>query len=201
MNQGRRTYLAGAAAFAASFALPASAQTNNLAVAKLMLFTCPVCRAAESLDHWAAQTLRKDVPFVRAAIPPTDIEVDARERYYYAAREQGAAVERAVIDALYKGSQDRQLPLSDDAQCYAWLQSTVTVPVDWFRLREAAAGAEAKASVRRALRLIGMSGATEVPTYLVLRNGEVVQTIAPSGSLNDQRRDLDAVFDKLKLKG
>jgi len=199
MMLARRTLLIGAAAAAAASALPAQG-ADRFAVAKLMLFTCPVCRAAENMDAWAAQVLRKDVPLVRAPIPPESMEVDARERYYYAVREQGPTAEQAVIAALYKGTQDRQLPLSDDAQCYAWLQSAVSVPIDWLRLRERAAGVEARESVRRALRLAATAGATEVPTYLILRNGALVQTIFPAASLNEQRRELDAAFEKLKLK-
>lgn len=156
--------------------------THAADVVKIMNFTCPVCRASENLD----QSIRDAVAenggrFVAAPIPSDDTS-GARERTYYAARGQGAAVEAAVRKSLYKGSQDMQMPLDDDAQTVAWLEDDLTngpVKVEFKSLVQSASSPDAYGALGRAARLAVQSGAQALPTYIVMKNNRIVAAFDP----------------------
>lgn len=180
------------AAFGALMVLLApAAHAAPVDVVKIINFSCPVCRASESLDN----SIRDAVSvtgghFVPAPIPPDDSTGGARERVYYAARDLDPPHEPDIRTSLFKGAQDMQMSLSDVPQTVAWLeddlgaQMTINGPV----LQEKAESPEAQASLGKAARLVMSSGAQALPTYIILKQGAIVGTL-----------DLDTIQNKSLL--
>lgn len=174
-----------------------AAHATPVDVVKIMNFSCPVCRASESLDT----SIRDAVGatgghFVPAPVPSDDSTGGARERVYYAARDLQPDAESAVRTSLFKGSQDMQMAFTDVPQAVAWLQDDIgaTVSLNWAQLSINADGDPANASLARAARLAVSSGAQAFPTYILLRQGTVVGVLDPDSIPNKSLLNLrDAV--------
>jgi hypothetical protein len=156
------------------------AHATPVDVVKILNFSCPVCRASESLDN----SIRDAVAatggrFVPAPIPPDESTGGARERVYYAARDMDPNDEPAIRTSLFKGSQDMQMSLSDVPQTVAWLEDDIgaQVKLNGQQLQANAEGPAAQAALGKAARLVMTSGAQALPTYIVLRQGTIVGTL------------------------
>jgi hypothetical protein len=182
---------------AAMLTTAVSAHAAPVDVVKVLNFSCPVCRASESLDSSIQDAVRATGGrFVPAPIPPDATTDGARERVYYAARDMAPAAEAVLRTSLFKGAQDMQMSLSDVPQTVAWLEDDLNsqVTVNWTQLQEQANGPAARQSLGKAVRLALKSGAQALPTYIVLKQGAIVGTLDPDSTPNKSLLNLrDAV--------
>lgn len=163
-------------------------------VVKIINFSCPVCRASESLDISIRDAVSASGGhFVPAPIPPDETS-GARERVYYASRNQGSQVEELVRRSIYHGVQDLEMPLDDNAQTTSWLEDDLTngpVKVNFTQLIQDADSADAAQALARAARLALRGGVQALPAYLVLKNNQIIAAFDPqsagSGSLLNLR--------------
>lgn len=155
------------------------ASKNELIVVKALLFTCPVCRETEAFDA----TIEREVRAVGGRFIPAPLPTGsaARERIYYAARDMAPQVEKALRVSLYKGTQDAGLPLADDVQVMVWLQTDLgsQLNVDWTKVIEKANEGEAHAAIGRAARLALSATVSDTPTYIFIKDGDIVETVDP----------------------
>jgi len=168
--------------FFAIFTFLLSTQAFAVDVVKIMNFSCPVCRASESLDESIKDALVKsNGSFVPAPLPATDSS-SARESVYYASRLQGPRIEALVRKSLYKGAQDMEMPLEDVAQTTAWLEDDLTagpVAINWEQLVQDADSPQIASAIGRAARVALKAGAQKLPTYVVLKNNQVIGAFDP----------------------
>lgn len=170
-----RAWLAGLALVAVAASAASAGVASPVSIVKVLSFGCPVCRASETHDSDLKLAARlQGGKFAYAAMPPSREEV-ARELAYYAARDLG--YEAQARQSLYKGSQDRGLPLSDPIQASVWLQDDIGI--DGSTLTQGITGAKAREALDRALGLAAQGGVQRLPTYLLVRDGVVVATVAP----------------------
>ena len=205
MNRLRRNLTKGFIALSlAAGALPAfavTAQKHTVDVVKVMAFSCPFCRAAESQDRVIEDLVTsKGGRFVWAPIPTDASESGAKERVYYASRTVSRALSDKVKDAFYKGMQDQNVQLAEMPQVYAWLQTQLGDLTDaqLQALFDKAQGDDAKRSLGRAAQIAVTAGANVTPTYVIFVDGKSVTSLDPNtvsgGSLSALR---DAVIDRV----
>jgi hypothetical protein len=175
----KRAQLLAAAGVVAALLAPV-AHATPVDVVKVINFSCPVCRASESLDN----SIRDAVSatgghFVPAPIPPDNSTGGARERVYYAARDMDPNHEPVIRASMFKGAQDMQMSLSDVPQTVAWLEDDIgtQVNLDGTQLQANAEGQAAQISLGKAARLVISSGAQALPTYIILKQGSIVGTL------------------------
>jgi 2-hydroxychromene-2-carboxylate isomerase len=153
----------------------AASAASPVSIVKVLSFGCSVCRASETHDAELKTAARlHGGQFAYAAMPPS-LETPARELAYYAARDMGH--EAQARQSLYKGSQDRGLPLSEPVQASVWLQDDIGL--DGSTLSQGISGAKARDALDRALGLAAQGGVQRLPTYLLVRGGVVVATVVP----------------------
>jgi len=205
MKAFRRTLVKGILALgvAASLtpAFAATTQQHTVDVVKVMAFSCPFCRAAESQDRVIEDAVTsKGGHFVWAPIPTDASESGAKERVYYASRKVSRAFSDKVKDALYKGIQDMSVQMGAMPQVYAWLQGQLPDATDaqLQSLFDDAQGDDAKQSLARAARIAITAGVNVTPTYVIFVDGRSVASLDPNtvngGSLSALR---DAVIDRV----
>lgn len=197
----RRSVMAFAAAAlvaaSASAAPKAAPRKSDLVVVKAMLFSCPICRETENFDP----TIERELRAVGGKLVPAPLPVGsaAKERMYYAIRNMAPEAEKAVRASLYKGTQDAGLPLTDEVQVMVWLQTDLpSAGVDWTKVIEGANSDEAKAAVGRAARLAINATVSDTPTYIFIKNGEVVETVDPPKAQNSTGNLRELVITRIR---
>ncbi|MBC8737249.1 hypothetical protein F6X40_10560 [Paraburkholderia sp. UCT31] len=171
--------LAVGAAFLLATAI---ASASPVDVVKIVNFSCPVCRASEFQNGVIKDAVEATGGrYVVAPIPEQD-GTGAREEVYYASRSQGVPIADAVKESLFRGAQDMGQPFSDLTQVMVWLQGDLKpeLHVDWQKLTTEAGADAAKASVGKAAQMTLDAGASQLPTYLILKNGVVVTSLDPN---------------------
>lgn len=160
-------------------------KTARIDVVKVVSFGCPVSRASEHLDARIQEELRRyGGKFVFSPFPAEadakDDNSGARERVYFASRAFGPFAEQKIRTSLFKGVQDMGLPLNDYMQVFTWLSRDVpelsTKYADIFRQAQED---KARESLSKTAYLAQMSGASALPGYIILVNGEVKTVIGP----------------------
>lgn len=188
--------VAGLLVFFGSASQSSAAEVN---VVKALLFTCPVCRTAESLDASIdAEARRLGGSLVHAPLP---VKGDFSAYAYYALRGQGAKTATEVRLALYKGSQDRGLTFSSRLDVDVWLQSDLAESaISLDALRGDAEDPAVTQAVARAYRLGVAAGVNHTPTYIILRNNQIFASIDPTSVTpqNSLTAVRDAVVAKLR---
>jgi protein-disulfide isomerase len=151
----------------------------EVSVVKIINFTCPYCRSSEALDPPLKQAAEATGGrFVYATIPTEDPDDSARELVYYAARHVIPEHEPFVRASLYKGAQDLGYPLATAAQTVEWLATDLArLNIDWTKVLQASGEKAALDAYQRALRLTVRSGAQVLPTYVLVKDGEVLRTL------------------------
>ena len=164
-------------------AFSASAQSSAITVVKILNFSCPVCRAAESQDaQIEAAAIRTKGVFVFAPIPSVEGEY-AKERIYYASRKQGKEIEDVVRESLYRGTQDMGLPFLDLIQVVEWLKDDAPkVGIDFEKLAADARSPDATEALGRAASLASRAGSQSLPSYILVQDNQPVSTIDPATS-------------------
>lgn len=157
-------------------AFSASAAEQAVSVVKVLNFSCPVCRASEVQDAAIKDAVRAaGGQFVYAPMPSEE-GTYAREKIYYASRAQGA--EAQVRAALYRGSQDLSLPLSDFVQVIEFLKDELGPNfLNYDRLRQDAESPAAQAALSRAATVAVRGGSHDLPSYVLIQDNTPVATL------------------------
>lgn len=175
----------------ASFAVGAFAAKGPYDVVKIMSFSCPLCREAESQDPLIAKAVvAQGGKFEWAPVPTDANDLDgAPEKVYYASRQFGARFSGEVKDSIYKAIQDLSVPMYNFPQVYSWLGQDL--PAQDYptlqKLEKATSEGQGTAALSRAARLSINAGVTHTPGYVILRDGRIVHlddpTVVRGGSL------------------
>lgn len=167
-------------------------------VVKAMLFSCPLCRAAESIDNAIERAAKATGGgLIHAPLPVDD---DGTGPAYYALRSLPGVNQSAVRESLYKASQDLGVPLTEPFQVMVWMQTDIAdQPIDWTKFLDAAQGDEVKGAMGRSMKLGQRVGVSQTPTYVVIKGGVPVgvfdpTSVSPANSLSAVR---DAVLKKI----
>lgn len=174
MGQGARRL-----ALAALLAGAAWSAQAAVSVVKVINFSCEFCKASEALDPPIRSVVElAGGKMVYAAMPADENSDGSRERMYYAARAKWPALEPRIREALYRGAQDLGYPLATANQTAEWLSTDLAdLNYDWVSLVQSSATGEPKEAFTRALRLAVQAGVQVLPAYVVVRDGQVLQTL------------------------
>lgn len=165
--------------FGAGLLLACLSAEAAVSVVKVINFSCPYCKSTEAMDP----PIRRAVEatggqMVYAAMPADEASDGSRERMYYAARAALPQHEPKVREALYRGAQDLGYPLATASQTAEWLSTDLeSLNVDWNHLARGAETGEAAGAFQRALRLAVQAGVQVLPAYVIVRDGQVLQTL------------------------
>jgi len=150
-----------------------------VSVVKVVNFSCQYCKSSESMDAPIRQAVEAaGGKLVYAAMPADNNSDGSRERMYYAARDAYPAQEPRIRAALYKGAQDVGYPLASAVQTAEWLGTELAdLNYDWLRVARVADEGDAVSAFQRAIRLAVQSGVQVLPSYVVVKDGAVIQTL------------------------
>lgn len=197
-----RSLLAAAALCAIPW--PAMAADNPVYVVKQILFTCPACRASETLDSAiGAAASETGGKLVYAPLP---VDGDVGAPMYYAARAISESLADQVRQSFYKATQDMGLELNEQFRAYVWLQQDLQrTDVDWAALLANMQSATVKSAMARSLRLARDTGVAATPSYVLIVNGQAVEvidptTVSPPNSLAAVRQAVLAAIKRYSTK-
>ena len=173
------------AQYSTSPGLPASA--SGIVVVELANFYCNRCRAVN--DHFdrlqqAALAAGHGFRFAPVSWEGQSLWPD---RTYYATRDLFPAAESLVRNAMFDGLQREGMLFESVTQVLAYLERR-QVPEKALKLdpgfslaaiAERAGSDDTMVSEAKAGRLVNMSGATEVPVFAWVQDGQVIHTISP----------------------
>jgi hypothetical protein len=168
-----------------------SRPVSPIVVVKIISFDCSVCYASENLDQPIRQAiLDKGGRFLVAPLPR--VETQVRERFYYTLRD--------TYPDLFKGTQDLNYPLTEISDTMDWLSQDVNDSrIDWDKIAVAVQAPEAGEPIKRAIALAYKAGAQLTPTYVLVRDGNVISTFDINSASNPSLSALrQAVLDALK---
>jgi protein-disulfide isomerase len=151
----------------------------EVSVVKIINFSCPYCRASESMDEPIRRAVQEGGGrLVYAALPADESSDGSRELVYYATRDAFPQLEPQVRAALFKGAQDLGYPLMTTEQTAEWLSTEMQdQKIDWTRITQAAAQQPTRAAFERAVRLTLKSGAQALPSYVIVKDGQLIKTL------------------------
>lgn len=156
-------------------------------VVELANFHCNRCRAVN--DHFprlrrAAEAVGLDLRFAPVAWQGQSLWPD---RVYYAIRDLFPQAEGAIRDALFDGIQREGMAFEDLPQTLAYLERrqvaqralALAPQFNLAQVADRAATDDVLLSEMKAGRLADLSGATEVPVFLWLTDGETKRVLSP----------------------
>lgn len=190
-SMGRRRAIALTVGMLASSWGVARAQASRTptpaTVVKIVDFSCPICKASEPLDEEIRRELdRQGGTFSIAAMPAMHSNGD-RERAYYLFRSYGPQWEKKIRESLYRGSADVGMGMLNGAQVLTWLENDMSAEsLDWEKVLTQLRNPDTDAALARAVRLAMAVSANKLPTYVVIRGGQIASVHEPGdGSLSD----------------
>lgn len=156
------------------FPFLARAAQNPVNVVKIISFDCAICRASNDMDGPIKSTVEQyGGIFDIAPIPRVD--TDWRERFYYVLRQYGPSVEKQVRDSFFAGSQEYNYPLMDIPEILDWLEENTRLPgVNWNSVLQQVKSPQSLKPINRAVALVAKAGVRMTPTYILIRNGRVL---------------------------
>lgn len=179
---------------------------DPVALVELVNLHCPRCRAvnlqADDIDQAAKAA---GITYRVAPLAYTD-QSPWPDRVYYAARDLYPGSEAYVRDAMFAGLQDDGESFEDLPQVLTYLQSEGIVDkikkqFPDFRLSEVETYANTEATLLpevKASRLVSLSGATQVPVFIWVRDGQVLDVVKPKGADDSAQDVLQPVLQKLR---
>lgn len=174
----------------------AQAAGAKLYLVKVISFDCAVCRAAQAIDGAVEQAARRAGARVVYAPLPRE-HTDIREQFFYAM--QGMGLHTKVLQALFSGTQGLGYPLKTESEVMDWLSSELSADhVDWRVVLRRIDDGEAEEDVKKAIILAYKAGVTRYPTYVFVKNNQILAVIDIStagGSISQLRA---AVVAKLR---
>lgn len=184
------------------FALFAAQAQAAYDVVKILSFSCSVCYSTEGTDLIIAKKVASyGGKYVKAPITSLQTDDGSMAKTYYAARKFPGNLASKVNDSFFKASQVMGLQLLDSPQVFAWLQQDLYQDLDEKSLNAlmtSAGSAEATASFVRALHIAKAAGVNAIPSYVIMKDGEVVTSVDPSVAPGGPSALRDALFKKLE---
>lgn len=168
-------------------ALPGAPSGSGIVVVELANLFCDRCRQVN--DHYprlqrAAQAAGIEMRFAPVAWEGQSMWPD---RVYYANRDLYPATEHLVRDALFDAIQREGLAFEDLPQVLAYFERKqlnqrgldLDRNYSLAQVAQRAASDDVLYSEMKAGRLVELSGASEVPIFAWLKNGEVMNALSP----------------------
>lgn len=179
----------------------ALAQASPVYVVKIVNFSCPYCRASESIDDKikeAAYEVGGD--FLYGPITLIKEGSDARDRVYFASVKLDLPDTTKIRRALYQGAQDEGQMFENVPQVIVYLQRVLPdAAIDWNTLSVKAVSKEVSSSLQKTKELAVKGSVDQLPSYLLIQEGEVVAILDSSSSDTPRFPQLrDAVVSKIK---
>lgn len=181
----------------------AHASSSPVDVVKIINFDCAVCKASNHMDGPIKAAVESAGGiFDIAPIPRPD--TNWRERFYYVLRSYGPSVERTVRDSFFAGSQEYNYPLMDIPEIMDWLrENTHLSGINWAQVLVKVKSPASLEPVNRALQLVAESGARLTPTYILIRNGRILNSYdiasVPNQNLSSLRETVLEAVNKANL--
>jgi hypothetical protein len=180
--------------------------SDQVALVELVNLHCPRCRAVNLQANDIDQAARAAGITYRVAPLAYTSQSPWPDRVYYAARDLYPGSEAYVRDALFAGIQDDGETFEDLPQVLTYLQSEGIVDkikqkFPDFRLSEVETYANTEATLLpevKAARLVSLSGATQVPVFIWVRDGQVLDVVKPKGADDSAQDVLQPVLQKLR---
>ena len=176
----------------------ARAAAPDLYVVKVMSFDCPACRSALAIDAAVEEAaVQAGAKVVYAPLPRERSSV--REQFFYAM--QGMGVTQQVMAALFSGAQGLGYPLMTQSEVLDWLHSSLGgVQIGWGAVLRRVDDGQAQSRVRRAILLAYKAGVTNYPSYVFVRNNQILGVLdiaTAGGSLSQLRSAVIAKIEQL----
>lgn len=177
------------AAAMAQMAVPGMpASPSGTVLVEIINFQCPRCRVVNDQFDYIAQAARAAKTPLRVAPAAWEGQSLWPDRVYYAVRDLFPGAEQTIRDALFDGVQREGQRFEELPQVIAFLERRqlpqrikATVPnFDLLAVADRAADDITILSEVKVARLIDLSGATEVPVFVWVRDGKVLHTISPA---------------------
>ena len=192
----RREFIAAAAALLGS-AVSASAfarASKKVTVVEIAALTCPVCqKMMEASEGLSQQLAVRGVQYSFAPIAASTPEQVFGPLAYYAARAQGDRVANRVKRSLFDAYVTNGLQLTSPTQVIEWLQSDIGIstPIDYKSIYQESHSPDAQNALGRAYRLVQLSGAVDLPSFIIVAAQRVSEVISPNGrAASDQINSL-----------
>lgn len=160
-------------------ALAPAALAARVDVVKIMSFSCSVCAASEAIDATLSDAVSQTGGrYVSAPVPTVEGRTGLLENIYYAGRNIDPRFGVALKRSFYRAVQEKGLTLDTENAILVWLQKDLPDFEQYFDATFANAKTKAgSASLIKALRIVEQVGAVDTPTYVVLVNGEIKESI------------------------
>ena len=189
----RRLFLATASAIAGSAAFPAFSQQtskamNSTALVEIFNFRCTRCRAVSDYAERISLAAEKAGVIYRPAPVSWELSSIWTDRFYYAVRDLYPKTAHLVRETLFSGVHDYGQGFEELAQVLAYMESRQVVEKALildpkFNLVAAADRAgtdDTLYPIAKAIRLLELSAAQEVPVFVWLEGGSVTKVISPA---------------------
>lgn len=160
----------------------------KIAVVELINFQCPRCRAVnDQYDRLKAAADQAGVDFRVAPVAWSNQSLWP-DRVFYAARDLFPGTESLIRDELFGGIQTDGLRFDEVSQVVSYferrqIERKARAIHPKFNLLDVVDRAITDLplfSELKALRLAELSGATEVPVFIWIKEGEIIKTISPA---------------------
>ncbi|MCC5609609.1 hypothetical protein LC612_23235 [Nostoc sp. CHAB 5834] len=199
MSAISRRALLGASAALLSPSLFAEEQ-RGVDVVKIMSFACAFCLQAEAHDRRIELEVKAGRgTFVWAPLPSHPEDTGDKERVYYAARDHDARMGAEVKASFYKGMQERGINLFSFAEAHAWLsQDLPQYEAALATVFTKAQSVEGEKPLTRAYKLAASASVSQVPAYILLKNGVIDSALDTSyGEAKTIPALRDAVLERI----
>lgn len=165
-----------------------AASPSGVVIVELVNLQCPRCRAVNDYVPQIERAARAAGADLRVAPLAWDGQSAWADRVYYAARDLFPGTENLVREVLFDGIQREGMRFEDLSQVLAYLErrevpKQLVARFPNFKMSEVAAYAGTDApllSEMKAGRLADLSMAQEVPVFVWVKNGEVVDSVSPA---------------------
>jgi hypothetical protein len=154
------------------------AQANSVLV-HFAAFSCKHCAAMERyVPQIKAEMARVGGTYSFAPISLREGTQFAPELGYFAVRETAPALAEETRKHLFNAMYDNGLPLDAPSDVVEWLalQDSGNAHV-WQAIPAASGTSPVRSALGRAYRLVGSANVSEVPAFVLLRDGTVIATV------------------------
>lgn len=196
LNSGRRHFLAAAGILAGSTVLPAFAQQSNqlnlgvTALVEIFNFRCVRCRAVSDYADRISLASEKTGVIYRPAPISWDLASVWPDRFYYAVRDLYPKTAHIFREAIFSGVHDYGQGFEELAQLMAYMESRqviekalkIDINFNLVAVADRAGTDDTLYPLAKAIRLLELSAAQEVPVFIWLKGGSVMQVISPAYS-------------------
>lgn len=196
MNQlvsSRRQFLGATGALAGSLALPAFSQQSRktasaIALVEIFNFRCTRCRGVSDYAERISLAAEKAGVLYRTAPVSWELSAIWPDRFYYAVRDLYPQTAHIFRETLFSGVHDYGQGFEELAQVLAYMESRQVVEqalkldsnFSLVAVADRAGTDDTLYPVAKAIRLLELAAAQEVPVFVWLEGGSVMKVISPA---------------------